>query len=245
MAREMIQRRVSAIWNNSDGLDVLCFGFGEAFLGDVSHGSRRAIFAAPAAQGASTWPEHAPCATTLVDEDRLPFTDALFDRILVVHGIEDSASPDRLLRELWRIAAPEARILLVVANRSGLWARAEATPFGHGRPYSKTQLDALLQSAMFQPTAWARALYAPPTPWPFITSAGEAWERAGEIGWRSFGGVVMVEATKRLYVDPKSGGVEPVKVRLRSVKPANADPARMPQVKVKKESHKVKVEEAA
>ena len=55
---------------------------------------------------------------------------------------------------------------------------------------------------MFLPTASARALYAPPIDWGLITSAGEAWERIGRFAWSGFGGVLMIEAIKRLYIEP-------------------------------------------
>lgn len=202
-AYEMILRRIEAIWPHADDLDVLSFGYGQEFLNTYSQDTRRAICAAPAAQGAVCWPSSEECSTTLVEEDHLPFADAVFDRILVIHGLEDTDNPDRLLRELWRVAAPEARILMVAANRSGLWAQAENTPFGHGRPYTKKQLNGLLQTAMFQPTAWTKALYAPPVALKFVTSAADAWEKTGEIAWRGFGGVLMVEAVKQLYIDPQ------------------------------------------
>ena len=207
-ARRMIERRIAAIWPHADRLDVLGIGYSDIYLERLQVGARRSVSAAPAGQGASPWPSSGKCATTLVDEERLPFPDALFDRVLVVHGLEESDSPSRILREIWRVCAPKARILLVAANRAGLWARAETTPFGHGRPFSRSQLDAILKDAMFQPTAWARALYAPPAQWSFITSAAETWEKTGEIGWRGFGGVLMVEAVKRLYIDPRTASAK-------------------------------------
>lgn len=226
-AARMISRRVEAIWPHADGLDVLGLGWTPAYLKRLAPGARRAICAAPAAQGVA--PCGAPGRNTavLVDEERLPFPDAMFDRTLIAHALEEADSPTRMLRELWRVTAPEGRILVVVANRSGLWARAESTPFGHGRPYSRTQLNALLRDSMFQPTAWARALYAPPANWSFITQAAETWERTGEVGWASFGGVLMVEAIKRLYIDPKA---EPERVDpVRAKAAATAQQAAAPQ----------------
>ncbi len=202
-AYEMILRRIEAIWPHADDLDVLSFGYGQEFLNTYAQDTRRAICAAPAAQGAVCWPSSSNSSTTLVEEDKLPFADAVFDRILVIHGLEDADNPDRLMRELWRVAAPEARILMVAANRSGLWSQAESTPFGHGRPYTKKQLNCLLKAAMFQPTAWTRALYAPPVSLKLVTSAADAWEKTGEIAWKGFGGVLMVEAVKQLYIDPQ------------------------------------------
>ncbi len=212
-ARRMIDKRIQAIWPDSDNLDVLGLGHTEVFLEGVINGARRTICASPGDNGAQRWPQRGPSSAVSVDEQRMPFPDAVFDRVLIVHGLEEADNPARLLREVWRVCAPEARILVVAANRSGLWARAESTPFGHGRPFSRTQLNALLRDAMFQPTAWARALYAPPVPWPLITHAAETWERTGEIGWRSFGGVLMVEALKRLYIEPKGQGAKKAPVR--------------------------------
>ena len=43
----------------------------------------------------------------LVDEDALPFPDAAFDCLLVVHGLEVSEAQRPLLRELWRVLTSE------------------------------------------------------------------------------------------------------------------------------------------
>ena len=70
---------------------------------------------------------------------------------------------------------------------------------------------------MFLPQASARALYAPPIGWGIISSAGEAWERIGRFAWSGFGGVLMIEAMKRLYIEPgtpargRAGGESPRK----------------------------------
>jgi SAM-dependent methyltransferase len=202
MAQEMVAKRVGALWPSLDGLDVLGFGHADGLLDRYRAGARRVVSASPDMQGAIRWPADEKGLAALVEEEKLPFPDALFDRIIVLHGLEEAESPQRLLREFWRIAAPEARILIIVAHRRGLWARAESTPFGHGRPYTRSQLNRLLEEAMFLPTASARALYAPPIGWGLITSAGEAWERIGRFGWTGFGGVLMIQAIKRLYIEP-------------------------------------------
>lgn len=202
MAREMVARRVEALWPSANGLDVLGVGHADALLERYRSGARRVISAAPSDQGAERWPADGKSLTTLVEDERLPFPDALFDRVLVCHALEEAESPQRLLREIWRVAAPEARILIIVAHRRGLWARAESTPFGHGRPYTRSQLNRLMEAAMFAPQASARALYAPPIGWGIITSAGDAWEKIGGFAWSGFGGVLMVEALKRLYIEP-------------------------------------------
>ncbi len=217
MTQAAIIRRVTALWPAAEGLDVLGFGHVDGLLDRYRTGARRVISASPDAQGAVRWPGEGPSNAVLVDEQRLPFADNVFDRLIVAHGLEEADGLQRLLREFWRVMAPEGRILVIAAHRRGLWARAESTPFGHGQPFTKTQLYRLLGDSMFEPTAFSRALYAPPIDWPLITRAGEAWERVGRLGWGGFGGVILIEAVKRLYIDPRGG--KPARAR-RVVAPA-------------------------
>jgi hypothetical protein len=62
-------------------------------------------------------------------------------------------------------------------------------------------LAALLADCLFEPMASARALYAPPLAWPVVTALADGAERAGELLAPAFGGLVMMEAIKRLYAD--------------------------------------------
>jgi SAM-dependent methyltransferase len=156
----------------------------------------------PADQGAEPWPADAgPVLTALAEDTRLPFMDALFDRVLLVHALEECDATHAMLREVWRVMAPEGRLVVIAANRWSLWAQADATPFGHGRPYSRTQLAALLADSVFEPVVSARALYAPPWAWTPIVRAAEAFERVGELVWPAQGGLLLMEAVKRLYAN--------------------------------------------
>jgi SAM-dependent methyltransferase len=146
----------------------------------------------------------------------------VFDRVLLVHALEEAPDARILLREIWRVMAPEGRLAVVAANRAGLWARADGTPFGHGRPYSRGQLAGLLSEALFEPIASARALYAPPLDWPLVFALGEGLERAGRILAPAAGGLVLMEAVKRLY-----GGTAARKVLLARA-PARAKPVSAP-----------------
>jgi SAM-dependent methyltransferase len=104
-----------------------------------------------------------------------------------------------LLRELWRVLAAGGQLLAVVPNRRGVWARMDNNPFGHGRPYSRSQITSLLRETRFTPVDWSEALYVPPIGrnW-FLRSAG-AWERVGAVLPGPFAGVHIVEATKQVY----------------------------------------------
>src|SRR6185503_9647453 len=107
MAQEMVAKRVGALWPSLDGLDVLGFGHADGLLERYRPGARRVVSASPDMQGAIRWPADEKGLAALVEEEKLPFPDALFDRIIVLHGLEEAESPQRLLREFWRIAAPK------------------------------------------------------------------------------------------------------------------------------------------
>lgn len=198
-ARRAAARRLAALWPNADGLDVLGLGYTLPYLERYRAGARRVAALMPAEQGAEPWPADSACASVLADEARLPFIDAIFDRVLVVHALEEANALRPLLREIWRVMAPEGRLVVIAANRWSLWAQSDVTPFGHGRPFSRRQLGDLLADAMFEPVASARALYAPPSTWTPFVRAADAFERVGEVVWPAQGGLVLMEAVKRLY----------------------------------------------
>ncbi|HVV33801.1 MAG TPA: methyltransferase domain-containing protein [Vitreimonas sp.] len=199
VARRAAARRLTALWPHADNLDLLGMGYAAPYLDRFRDGARRVVAMMPAEQGAERWPAGGAALTALSDETRLPFLDAVFDRVLLVHALEESDATQQMLREVWRVMAPEGRLVVIAANRWSLWAQADATPFGRGRPYSRAQLAELLSDAMFEPVASARALYAPPWSWTPLIRAGDAFERIGEVLWRAQGGLVLMEAVKRLY----------------------------------------------
>lgn len=199
-------RRLDALWPALGGLDVLGLGYAGPHLERWRAEARRTISFMPSAQGAERWPSHGPACVVLGDELRLPFADSVFDRVLLVHALEEAAAPRQFLREVWRVMAPEGRLVVIAANRAGLWALGDATPFGHGRPYSRRQLGRLLAEAMFEPTASAVALHAPP--WSWSAPLAEGLESAGRLLRSPFGGVVMMEAVKRLYAATAKEGRE-------------------------------------
>ncbi len=95
--------------------------------------------------------------------------------------------------------APGGKVLIVVPNRRGLWARREATPFGHGQPFSRSQITQALRESLFSPAGWDMALFVPPFEWRPLIRAANAWERVGGFLWPRFSGVILVEATKQIY----------------------------------------------
>ena len=138
-AREMIGRKVREAWSEVRGLDVLGLGYATPFLDGLNQ-PRRTVAAMPAAQGVEAWPGGERNLAALMDETQLAFPNALFDRILLAHALEEADEPLALLREVWRVLAPSGRVIIVASSRLGLWSDAEQTPFGHGRPFTRGQL---------------------------------------------------------------------------------------------------------
>jgi len=145
------------------------------------------------------WPTMRPALSALVDENELPLPDNAVDRILLVHAIEMTNDPGALLREVWRVLAPSGRVMAVIPNRRGVWTRTDTTPFGHGRPYSRSQITQLLRQTWFTPTAWGEALFVPPVAGGWFLRSAMAWERVGAALSLPFAGVHIVEATKQVY----------------------------------------------
>ncbi len=199
VATRMLRRRIRMTWPSVQGLSLVGLGFTGPYLRPYLGEAGRVLSLMPATQGVLHWPREGPNVTALVDETELPFQDASIDRVLVVHALEGTEHAQAMLEEVWRILAAGGRLLVVVPNRRGMWAGFERTPFGAGHPYTHGQLSKLLRDTAFTPVASAAALFVPPTRSRMVLSAALAWETAGPRWFASFGGVILIEATKQIY----------------------------------------------
>jgi len=215
-ARLMVARKVLEAWGDAHGQDVLGLGYATPFLASLRPAARRVVAAMPAQQGVEVWPVGERNLAALAAEDSLPFANALFDRILMVHAIEEAPDAIALLREVWRVLSPSGRVIVAVASRHGPWANFEKTPFGHGRPYSRGQLAELLREAELEPSGWTRALYLPPVAW--MARWAEGFEQVGSRLWPGVSGLVLMEAVKQTFAVK----AKPVRARLRAVRPVLA-----------------------
>ncbi len=198
-ARRMIRARIRAHWPDVRGLTVLGLGFATPYLGPFRAEAERVLAAMPAMQGVLRWPAEGDGLTALADEVELPLPDLSMDRVLLVHALECTERVRPMMREIWRVLSDSGRLLVVVPNRRGIWARFERTPFGHGLPYSTGQIRRLLRETMFTPVQSSAALYVPPTRSRMVLSSAPAWEEIGQRWFTAFAGVVMAEATKEIY----------------------------------------------
>ncbi len=199
VARHMIRRGVRTMWPNLRGESLLGLGYATPYLRQYRDEAERVVACMPANQGVLHWPPEGPWSVALSEETELPLPDYTLDRVLLVHGLESSDHLSALLREVWRVLTGNGRLLVVVPNRRGIWARVERTPFGSGHPYSQPQLSKLLRANMFTPTRSAGALFVPPTRSRALLRSAAAWERMGTRWFPRFAGVQLIEAGKQLY----------------------------------------------
>jgi SAM-dependent methyltransferase len=216
LARRMIRRQIRALWPDTAGFDVLGIGYAIPYLRPFRDEARRTVALMPASQGVTRWPEEGPGLVCLGEETELPFPNAAFERVLLVHALEHSESVRQALREVWRVLAPEGKLLLVLPHRRGLWAQSERTPFGHGHPYSRAQITRLLNDCLFAPGAREAALYFPPLSRRYLLRSAGWWEDVGRRLWPGIAGVMLIEATKRVYA------LTPKPVRRRRLAPLPA-----------------------
>ena len=189
VARTHIGRGIREAWPDTRGQAVVGIGYAVPYLGTFADEAERALAIMPARQGVVRWPgPGAPNRAALCEEDDLPLPDDSMDRALLVHALEHSEMPRHLLRDVWRVVRPSGRVLVVVPNRRGLWARLEHTPFGHGHPYAPSQLAGVLRDNLFAPVRTRDCLYSPPLRARWLARAAPALERLGGRGLRVGGG---------------------------------------------------------
>ncbi len=197
--RRVISRHLNALPRPPADACVLGLGFATPWLDAYRQHVRATLAFMPAHQGAMIWPHEQPPATALVDETALPLPDSSIDLALVVHALELTPVREKLMGELWRVVAPSGHVVFIVPNRSGLWARAERVPFGHGRPFSRRQLEQLLKDSMFTPTTISPLLFMPPWRGRFLGGSAGTWEQVGKWLFPGFSGLLMAQAIKQVY----------------------------------------------
>jgi SAM-dependent methyltransferase len=198
VVRRLLADRIRARWRSIAGETLFGIGFATPYLGAFRGEASRIGALMPVSQGALVWPAIGPKMTVLVEEDHLPLPDNCVNRLLAVHFLEAAERVRPVLREIWRVLTPEGRLLLIVPNRRSVWARLDTTPFGHGRPYSRRQLQELLADALFTPLDWSMALHVPPLDRQMVLRWAPPVDRLGARITRAFGGVIIVEARKEL-----------------------------------------------
>ncbi len=229
-AARRLARHMLHLWGDDlRGLRVGGYGYATPVLDQLPEGPERVLSFSPPRQGVVRWPPRRHQRVALAQGDPLPLPDSALDRVGMLHALEGSHDPAALLQEMWRVLTPTGKLIAIVPNRLGLWARLEATPFGHGRPFSEQQLQKLMREGLLQPERWGHALFTPPV---FVNPARGAkgpfaapvWEQLGKRFWPGFGGVIVMEASKQVHA--LTAAREPQRARTRRLIPVMPEPAR-------------------
>ncbi len=195
-ATARLRAEIGGLWPDLSRQRVLGLGHTAPFLSLWRHQAHvciDAIGANPPTDGLAAAP-----GRCLVQDDALPFPDAVFDRVLLVHAIE-TADATRLLRGVWRLLRDDGRLLVVVPNRTGLWAMRDGTPFADGAPCSVGRIERLLARSLFRVERLTGALYTPPVTSRRLLRAAPAIEAVGRRLSPRLAGVLLVEAVKDVH----------------------------------------------
>lgn len=214
----LIQRQIKTLWPDITDMDIMGLGYATPYLDIFRSRASHVASIMPAPQGVIRWPRHNGTAentgnrrykgnlTALAHEANLPLKEGMFDRILMIHILEHSEQSRQLLREVWRTLAPGGRVIVIVPNRVGFWARTDRTPFGHGKPFSTLQIRQLLSENMLTPTRSTSALHLPPFQRRAMLSLMTTLENTGLKWWHNLAGALIIEAEKQIYAsEPKAG----------------------------------------
>lgn len=199
IARQLVRESLLKLDAPARDARILGLGYATPYLRPWLGKSERIMAFMPGRMGIAPWPPEGPNCSVLVDPQEMPLTDAAVDLVVAIHAFEHVADAEDLMRELWRITAPGATLVVVVPKRRGLWARSDNNPFGHGNPFSKSQLANLLRSHSFAPEQWRDALHLPPMNMRPVVRSARAFEAAGRLFGSALAGLLLVKAKRQSH----------------------------------------------
>jgi len=206
-AQATLNKKLKNIYqdNKKDPLSNLHIGYHEPYIDSILSGNDADlnIFATPTLFGglpqkrASRNSHHFDIA---IDDHILPFEDQQFDTVTLIHALELSYHAPQLLDEVWRILKPDGRVFMAIPNRYGLWSRVSKTPWGNGRPYSRTQIKSFLLQSRLTMVSLKGLLSIPPfCPSLLLSYYGKIDPILSKLITDRRHGLLFVEATKNLY----------------------------------------------
>lgn len=199
LVHRILSGHIHMFWPDIKDLRIVGMGYAVPYLSFMGAESENVLALMPAPGGVHPWPENAPNRVALYEEAHIPLESESVDRIVIVHGFEMSEHPDEFLSEIWRVLKSNGRVLMVVPNRMGFWARADWTPFGAGRPFSMSQINRHLRHNLFVRERIERALFMPPFRAFWLLHFAYTFESFGKFFFPGLAGVHIVEASKQVY----------------------------------------------
>lgn len=214
--RSIIRNKILELWPDDDikNDNIVGYGYALPYLEPYrsEEARNRVTSMHPVQLGVHHWPEDGKNITVLHTEQLLPLETNSVDRILMIHGVEFLDNPQETFQEIWRVLKSTGRLLIVVPNRLGFWARADWSPLGQGQPYSAGQVETLLKNNLFVHERTCQALFTPAFQKDMFLRTAHIFEKVGAVLCPALGGVHVIEASKQIYATRNKGTGVPVGV---------------------------------
>ena len=196
---KLLREDLSNIWEPSKTTSNLAVGFPFYFFPE----DIICPVLMPVEIGGIAWAHNQEIYTAIIDSNSWPLESDSIDCIFISHALEFIPDHHSFLMEAGRVLKSAGKLILMVPHRRGLWLRTETTPFGHGTPFSKGQIFRLLKNTGLNPEKCTRSLFLPPFAYKLPEALSNQIEIVGEHLLQLLGGVLIVEATKMVYAEPK------------------------------------------
>ena len=161
-ARHIIGSCIGTMLKKDKDITILGVGYANPYLRRFFPITDTVMAITPPYIGMVRWPRLENNRCIMADEDHYPLQNNSIDVAVLVHALEFAESPWAMLAEVNRVLPIGGRVIVVVPNRVGMWARKSSMPFGHGRPFTSGQLKNLMRSAGFDKVSHQYKLFFPP-----------------------------------------------------------------------------------
>lgn len=178
---------------------LMGYGYAMPYISGYADEASQMFNMMPLQLGVHNWPPKQENCVCLHLENLLPLETNSVDFVIMAHALEFLDKPEDSFEELWRVLKSTGRIIIVVPNRVGLWARADWSPFGQGRPYSVAQVENFLSDNLFVHERTTHALFSPPFKSEILLRTADIFEKIGPYLYPALGGVHIIEASKQIY----------------------------------------------
>lgn len=205
VVRRIIREKILAIWPDVSNQTLFGYGYAIPYLKPFLEKSSLTANIMPAQLGVHNWPVDSKNLVCFSQENLLPLETNSVDRIIMIHALEFLDNPEDSFAEIWRILRSTGRLIVIVPNRMGLWARIDSSPFGQGQPYSASQVEDVLKENLFVHERTEHALFTPPFNTALPMQAANLFEKIGSMLFPALGGVHIIEASKQIYATKGKG----------------------------------------
>lgn len=176
--RQDIRPLTGIAWVGAQQPEVLAVGFSRPYL--------------------NLWPGAQVTEITATELTTAKAEECKFDRILICHALEMLPEAEMLLTACAKALRPDGTLVAMAANRRSAWVWREFSPFAHGHPYSKSQLEEAVAAAGLDCLTVTYGLYMPPSQSEWVWQFDTLWQRLIRSCMPWLGGVVLLTAHKQV-----------------------------------------------